>query len=102
MLLQTIPSYTDKVSLVSVSAKKNIKNKALTHSGVCLIPELLLSQISVPRLLEESASSGCSMLMLPCFFAKRGGILDAMVLFFTGTLYRKERKNLMNRTLFLS
>lgn len=49
-----------------------------------LIPELLVSHISVPRLLEERVSSGCSMLMLPCFLAKRGGILDVMVLFFTG------------------
>ena len=52
--------------------------------GPLLLPELLVSQISVPRLLEDSASSGCSMLMLPCFLAKRGGILDAIVLFFTG------------------
>lgn len=51
-----------------------------------ILPELLVSQISVPRLFgEEIASSVCSRLMLPCFLMKRGGILEEAVLFLTCT-----------------
>lgn len=68
--------------------RTNIQEKKKGHKvklNLSVKPELLVSQISVPRLLAESVSSGCSRLMLPCFLAKRGGILDAMFLFFTCT-----------------
>lgn len=84
--LETISSYyNDMILRFLFYSRRKQKNKNLTLSWVCLLPELLVSQISVPRLLDESVSSGCSMLMLPCFLAKRGGILDVIVLFFTGT-----------------
>lgn len=69
---------------VHIFRRKKTQITSRKQSRLSLIPELLVSQISVPRLLEERVSSGCSMLMLPCFLAKRGGILDVMVLFFTG------------------
>lgn len=67
-----------------IKRKKKDSNNHRKQSRLPPIPELLVSHISVPRLFEESVSSGCSMLMFPCFLANRGGILDVMVLFFTG------------------
>ena len=54
---------------------------------MCVLPELLVSQISVPRLLADSGSSGCSMERLLCFLAKRGGIFDGIGRVFTPTYH---------------
>ena len=50
-----------------------------------LLPWLLLSQISVPRLLPGTGPSPCSRHRLLCFFANRGGIREERLRPLTGT-----------------
>lgn len=50
-----------------------------------LSPWLLLSQISVPRLLPGTATSPCSRHKLFCFFANRGGMREERPRPFRGT-----------------
>lgn len=50
-----------------------------------LSPWLLLSQISVPRLLPDTVTSPCSRHKLFCFFANRGGIREERPRPLTGT-----------------
>lgn len=70
---------------MSVKLYKLLKPFVYQDEERIVLPELLVSQISVPRLLLERVSSGCSIEMPLCFFAKRGGIFEVIALFFTIT-----------------